>query len=59
MEKKLVRWVCDMCGFKTHVFDDNDIKEYVKAKEVMAKHFEERHPKSPRFHNITHYEFVE
>jgi len=54
---KIVRWVCEKCGFKTEPFDDDNIEEYLIAKKIMEEHCSTNHPKSPRYHNYTHYEF--
>jgi len=50
------RLVCEKCGFNVS-FDDNDPKGYYNALDLMEKHCDEKHPKSPRFHNYTHIEW--
>jgi len=33
-------------------------QETFVIKKHVARHFKEKHPKSPRFHNVTHFEFL-
>ena len=55
---EIVVWVCEKCGFRTDKFDLNDTEQYFRAKKEMEEHVRKCHPKSPRFHNYTHFEWV-
>jgi len=55
---EIVVWVCEKCGFRTKPFDLDDTEQYFKAKKEMEEHVREKHPKSPRYHNYTHFEWI-
>jgi len=57
MSNRQVVLVCEKCGFRTHPYDpDDQLQDYHAWEVEMLKHCDEKHPKSPRYHNYVHVE---